>query len=259
MGTVTALQSVLALEFRGVGDTADFSFLTREYTPALVTRVDPISQHIGKPLTLAGQARQLVAQQPRPPDIVLAYCGTAALGLHLADLTGADTLLVDPYPITEADLFRDFTNLCTGMGFDPKALAAVTREANLADWEAFLLTRRDSMAAEHGGDDEAYELVDDLFDRYRSWLRFLFANVASAPAEPRGEILAITARQAVALEAMLTDPSRAQVHRVNYDEGGLLESRVIQDLVSIALGWHNSWQASQKDSRQKSPHEMSGV
>lgn len=238
MSTVTALQSVLALEFRGVGDTADFSFLTRGYAPALITRVDPISQHIEKPLTLAGQAGQLVAQQPRHPDIVLAYCGTAALGLHIAALIDADTLLVDPYPITDADLFRDFTNLCTGMGFDPEALAAVTREANLESWEAFLLTRRDIMAAEHGGDGEAYELVDDLFDRYRSWLRFLFANAASAPAEPRGEILAITARLSVALEPMLADPSRAQVRRVNYEEGGLLESPVIQDVVSIALSWN---------------------
>jgi hypothetical protein len=230
-------QSVLALEFRGIGDTADFAFLTGEHMPARVTRVDPIFQHAAKPMTLAEQARHLVAQELTRPDLILAYCGTAALGLHVADLAGADTLLVDPYPITEADLYSDFTHLCTGIGFDPVTVAEATGDADLAVWEAFLLTRRDAMARQHGGDEQAYEMVDDLFDRYRAWLRFLFANVASGPADPSGEIVAITARQSLELGPMLVDPRRARVHRISHD-GGLLESPLVQNVVSIAVNWN---------------------
>lgn len=235
-GNHVTAQSVVALEFLGVGETADFAFLDREHTGARLTRVDPISQHAAAPLTLAEQASQLAAQQPEHVDLVLAYCGTAALGLHLAGLTGADVLLVDPYPITEEDLHRDFTKLCTGMGVDADTLADATRDADLDRWEALLLSRRDAMAEQQGGDELAYEMVDDLFDRYRAWLRFLFANVASVPAEPRGEVVGITARPSLALDLLLTDPLRVQLHRVN-PEGGLLESPVIQNLVWIAVGW----------------------
>jgi hypothetical protein len=49
-------------------------------------------------------------------------------------------------------------------------------------------------------------------------------------------VVGITARPSLALDRLLIDPLRVQLHRVN-PEGGLLESPVIQSLVWIAVGW----------------------
>jgi hypothetical protein len=231
---VTVQRSVLALEFRGVGDTADFSFLARENGSARLVRVDPIVHHVAAPLTVAEQARLLVERQQCPPDLVLAYCGAAALGLHVADLTGATALLVDPYPITERDLRRDFARLCASMDIDPGALDEAIRSVDLARWDAVLLTRRDSMAQEHGGDEEAYEAVDGLFDRYRAWLSFLFASAASKPASPKGAVVAITAQTSLALAPLLVDPPRTVVHRVTH-RGALLDSPLVRRLILAAV------------------------
>ncbi|MFI1934334.1 hypothetical protein [Streptomyces sp. NPDC020330] len=234
---VTGAYTVLALEFRGVGDRADFGFLTREVDGVDLTRVDPLVHHVEQPLGLAEQASLLAEALPNAPALVLAYCGTAALALHVAELTGAPSLLVDPYPVTADDMRRDFIGLCESTGVDPTGLVDPAADPDPARWAKELYRARDAMAAPHGGDDVAYELVDDMLDRYRAWLRFLQASRSAAPAAPGGAVTAITARPDPRLGLLLVDSGVAQVHRV---EGGtgILDSPEVRGLLAAAVERH---------------------
>ncbi|MFE4612671.1 hypothetical protein ACFRK5_30685 [Streptomyces niveus] len=234
--TKTAVGMVLALEFRGVGDTADFGFLGREGRTVGLTRVDPLVHHIGGLRSLAEQAELIAGQLPQPPDLVLSYCGTSAIALHVAAHTDAPSLLVDPYPITAEDMHRDVRNLCRSMNIDPALLGAPGSAPDLARWEAALLTARDGMAEVHGGDEEAYELVDDLLDRYRAWLRFLQASADSEPVSPVGAVTVVTARDAL-LDPMLTAAETTRVRRVPPPAPGmgLLDSPEVRSLLWAAV------------------------
>lgn len=235
---------VLALEFRGVSSAADFAFLTVDVQGTKRTggrnliRIDPIAQHVVAPMTLAEQAQLLVRQQPAPPDLILAYCGTAALGLHIAALTGAPAMLIDPYAVTDHDLRRDFARVCESLavsvGGSRDAVQNVVGSPDLERWEAILLTRRAWMATEYGGDDDALELVDDMLDRYRGWLRFLFATAGAAPAAPAGAVVAVAATAVPPLEALLAVPYRVWVHCVG-PCGALLESEAVRRLILAAV------------------------
>lgn len=237
---MTLVRSVVALEFRGVGDTADFGFLSREGGAARLTRIDPLIHHIDRPRSLAEQAELIVTRLAEPPALVLAYCGTAAIGLHIAALTGAPSLLVDPYPITAEDMHRDVGHLCRSMGIDPALLGEPGAQPDLARWEDVLLTARDGMAEIHGGDEEAYELVDDLLDRYRAWLRFLQASTDSGPVSPSGAVTVVTARPPDVLEPLLTAPHTARAYPVPpLAEGrGVLDSPEVRALLSTAVQRH---------------------
>ncbi|MGW2317439.1 hypothetical protein [Streptomyces sp. NPDC001680] len=230
---MTAPYTVLALEFRGVGDRADFGFLARASTTAEIVRVDPLVHHVDRPLTLTEHARLLAARLPRSPALVLSYCGTAALALHVAELTGSPSVLVDPYPVTSDDMRRDFTQLCASTGADSGA-ADPAAEPDPAAWAAELWRARDDMAAVHGGDEVAYELVDDMLDRYRSWLRFLDASRTAGPAAPGSPVTAITARAEPRLDLLLAHGLDAEVHRVG-DPTALLDSPVVRDLLSTLV------------------------
>ncbi|MFJ5680710.1 hypothetical protein [Streptomyces sp. NPDC093097] len=231
------MNTVLALEFRGVGDRADFGFLSRAGCAADLARVDPLMSHIDRALTLGQQARLLAACLPAPPALVLSYCGTAALALHVAALTGASSVLVDPYPVTADDMRRDFMQLCESTGIDPAGLVDPTAEPDPARWAAELEGARDDMAAVHGGDDVAYELVDDMLDRYRAWLRFLQASRSAGPAAPGGQVTAITARPDPRLDLLLVDECVAEVYRVGNPDG-MLDSPEVRDLLSSAVVRH---------------------
>ncbi|GAA4834494.1 hypothetical protein [Kitasatospora terrestris] len=231
---MTAPRTVLALEFRGVGDTADFGFLAAPGGPVDLVRVDPLVHHIEHPLLLTEHARLILDALPAAPDLVLAYCGTAALGLHICSVAGTPAVLVDPYPVTAADLRKDFARLCASSGIDPAGLLDPEREPDVARWESALLGSRDSMAEQYGGDDEAYELVDDLLDRYCGWLRFLRASMTAGPAATGGGISVITARPHPVLTPLLTAPAAARIHRVEA-EGGLLDSPQVRKLLSAAV------------------------
>ncbi len=160
-------QPVLAIDFPGAGHAADFGFLMKTGAAALVRRVDPLIDHLSGPLTLEEQARGLIARLAEPPGLVLTYCGTAALGAHIAELATARLLAVDPYPVTMADIHRDFADLCRTVGCDPPGYAECASEADIALWISAIVTERDRLAAVYGGDADAYQMVDDLFARYR--------------------------------------------------------------------------------------------
>ncbi|MFE9429220.1 hypothetical protein ACFYNO_40465 [Kitasatospora sp. NPDC006697] len=232
---MTDAATVLALEFKGVGERADFAFLRQSGGPAELLRVDPLVHHLDRPLTLAEHARLLGGHRSGPPALVLAYCGTAALALHVAALTGAPSVLVDPYPVTAEDMRRDFAGLCASAGVEP-AGQVLAAEPDPAAWAAELWRARDGMAAEHGGDEVAYELVDDMLDRYRSWLRFLQASRCAEPATTAAPVVAITARPEPRLELLLADPSRAELHRVGPHRTGaaiaLLDSPEVRRLLT---------------------------
>lgn len=234
---MTRSRSVLALEFRGVGDTADFGFLAADAGEVELSRIDPLVHHIERPLTLSEQARLIVGTFSRTPGLVLAYCGTSALALHIAALTDAPALLVDPYPITAEDMHRDVGKLCAAMDVDPALLGDPGAEPDLARWEAALLTARDSMAGVHGGDEEAYELVDDVLDRYRAWLRFLRAGVEAGPVSTSGEVTVVTARPAEVLVPLLTAPHAVSTHRLA-DGAGVLDAPEVRALLSAAVHRH---------------------
>jgi hypothetical protein len=90
------------------------------------------------------------------------------------------------------------------------------------------------MAAGQGGDEEAYELVDDLLDRYRSWLRFLHASAATAPLRPRGAVSVITTKPLVSLRPLLDDAVRPRWHRIQ-DDSATLDSVEVRALVTAAV------------------------
>jgi hypothetical protein len=235
---VTSGRTVLALEFRGVGDTADFGFLSREASSAVLSRVDPLVQHLGGPLTLPEQARLLIDALPEPPGLVLSYCGTAGLGLHVAALTDAESVLVDPYPVTSDDMRRDFANLCASLGIAPTGLVAPGADPDVARWEKALWQARDGMAEVHGGDEDAYELVDDLLDRYRAWLRFLQASRVAGPVTARGSVSVVTAKSEVPLQDLLVFADSVEVHRVEAGTG-ILNSAEARALLSTAVLRHS--------------------
>ncbi|MFI6846754.1 hypothetical protein OG535_33560 [Kitasatospora sp. NBC_00085] len=230
---MTGAQTVLALEFRGAGDTADFGFLAREGVAGLV-RVDPLVHHVDRPLTLSEQAALVAARLPDRPALVLAYCGTAALALHVSALTGTPALLVDPYPVTVEDMVQDFRRLCAATGIDPDTAAEPATGPDVARWERALSAGRDAMADVHGGDEEAYEMVDDLLDRYRAWLRFLQASRAAEPVAPAAPVVGVTARPDPRLDLLVADPAAVELHRVDVP-AGLLDSPEVRARLTAAI------------------------
>jgi hypothetical protein len=223
--------SVLALEFRAVPNAVDFGALGPAVGAAELVRVDPLEHHVGKPLTVDDQAGLLADVMPAPLRLVVTYCGTAALGLHVAARTGAAALLIDPFPVTAQDMRTDFARLCASLGI---AADAAGDEPDLPRWEDMLLTSRTTLAETHGGDDEAYELVDDLLDRYRAWLRFLRASMVASPVAPAGEVTVVTTKRVPPLEKLLAASS---VPRVRLIEEGTDDpgSPAVQALVSAAV------------------------
>jgi hypothetical protein len=202
--------TVLALEFRGVRENADFGFLDG------VTRVDPIAGHTAGPLTVRRQAEQLASTAV---DLVLAYCSCAAVGAHVAALSGARLVLIDPDVVTHAAVRRDFEHLCASLGANPGG-----------SWEDAFASVRDDLAAVHGSDEEAYEMVDDIIDRYLAWLRFLDASVRAPVAELSGEVEVIAGRPLPDLGKLLGDPGRAAVTTVVPRAGTLGSAEVRQRL-----------------------------
>lgn len=230
--------SVLALEFRAVPNAADFGFLSRDVGAAELICVDPLEHHVETPLTLIEQAHLLARRLSAPPlRLVITHCGTAALGLHVAVRTGAASLLLDPYPVTVQDMHRDFVRLCTSLGLDSATVGAADEKPDLARWEAALLTCRTSLADVQGGDDEAYEIVDDLLDRYRAWLRFLHASAKAEPVAPAGEVTVVTAKDLAPLGELLAGPARPRVHVVE-EVSQTPNSPAVQALVSAAVDRH---------------------
>jgi hypothetical protein len=236
---------VLALEFHAVRKTADFSFL-REPNPAgRLMQVDPLDDHLAERVSVDRQSLMLLRRLPAPPTLVLAYCGTAALAAHTAALCDAALVLVDPDVVDPKTVRRDFLQLCATLQVDPAIADAATRTGRSAHlepereaswetrWETVLIAARAQVAAQYGGDAEAYEMVDDLFDRYRCWARFLEASLNPAPADPSGEITVICGRPPD-LSALLAKPERADIYRVapGKDTLGLPE---VQDLVRAAF------------------------
>jgi hypothetical protein len=207
--------TVLALEFRGVREAADFGFL------AGVRRVDPIGGHVAAALTIRQQAEQLADQRL---DLVLAYCSCAALGAHVAELSAAGLVLIDPDVVTHAAVKQDFTHLCSLLGAVPDG-----------DWDSAFASVRDDLAEAHGGDDQAYEMVDDLFDRYRAWLRFLDASASAQTATPPGEITVIAGKPLPELGKLVGDSTRVRITRVAAD-AGTLASPLVREQLAVEVG-----------------------
>ncbi len=211
--------TVLALEFRAVRETADFGFLATEFP---LNRLDPIGRHVAGPLTVRRQAAELAAGKP---GTVLAYCSCAALGAHIAELSGADLVLIDADAVTPEAVRRDVTAVCASLGAPPAD-----------DVEIAFAAVRDELAAVHGADDQAFEMVDELFGRYRAWLRFLAAAAAAEPAAPAGEVTVIAGKRLPALENLLADPDRARVRRFTPEQGTLESPEVRAFLRNHLLG-----------------------
>jgi hypothetical protein len=201
-GPVTAL----ALEFRAVRETADFGFLAKEF---LLRRVDPISAHTDVPRTVRQQAADLASE---PLDIVFAYCSCAALGAHVAELSGARLVLIDADVVTPEAIRRDVRRLCESLG-----------APHSKDPETAFAAVRNDLATLHGGDEQAYEMVDELFGRYRAWLRFLTAAATAEPATPTGGITVIAGKPLPDLGKLLVEPARVELFLVT-PESATLES-----------------------------------
>jgi hypothetical protein len=229
---VPAEPTVLALEFHAVRSTADFGFLRDADGASGLVRVDPLDDHLAERLSLARHTHLLLERLPAPPALVLAYCGCAALAAHVAAHSGADLLLVDPDIVDTEVMHRDFLQLCATLEFDPATVDTTT--GWLARWEAVLTATRDQVAGRYGGDQQAYEMVDDLFDRYRAWARFLEAAKAPGPADPDGAVTVISGRPGQDLGALLARPERAERHRVTPD-ADTLGLPDVQDLVRTAV------------------------
>jgi hypothetical protein len=224
-------RTVLAIEFRGVGYSADFGFLKRLGLTSKLHRIDPLGDHITKPLALADQTRRMVGRLPCSPDLVLTYCATAALGAHIAEIVGADLLMIDPYPVTRDDMYRDFANLCgtlnDGGALEPERF----RSMEISQWEDVLQTSRDDLARRHGGDEVAYGMTDDLLDRYRAWLRFLNACMNARPAAPGGRVTVIAGKYRSRLDSLLTEPEKMRLILAEV-EADTLDSAEVQTLVA---------------------------
>ena len=232
--TVPTEPAVLALEFHAVRKTADFSFLREPERAGRLLQVDPLEDHLVQRLSMERQSHLLLERLRVPPTLILAYCGCAALAAHTAALCDADLLLVDPDVVDPNIAHRDFLQLCATLNFDPAACGDTARTGWLTQWDVVLAATRDRLAAEYGGDLEAYEMVDDLFERYRSWARFLEASLNTGPANPDGEVTVISGRPVPNLGALLASPERAGIHQVtpNADTLSLPE---VQDLVRQAF------------------------
>jgi hypothetical protein len=220
---------VLAFEFHGVSETADFAFLAEPTAAGRVRRVDPVNDHLGAQLSLAAQARLHVRARPTPPELVIAYCSCAALGAHVAALCEASLLLVDPEAMTEQAVRREFELLCRRLGTAPPSAGEPQRQ-----WELALAASRGPLAEVHGGDREAFEMVDDLFDRYRAWLRFIDACATAAPAAPKKEVTVIARKPLTCLAALLDQPEGIRLRRVESDSA-TLDAPQIQELVLAAV------------------------
>jgi hypothetical protein len=218
---------VLALEFHAVRKTADFGFLREPEHADRLLRLDPLDDHVAEGLSVERHSRLLLSRSDVPPSLVLAYCGTAALAAHTAARCGAALVLVDPDVVDSEIMHRDFLQLCATMNVDPTTVDATGR---LAQWEAVLTAARDRVATEYGGDEEAYEMVDDLFARYRAWAWFLEAARDPVPAAPDGEITVISGRPPRHLGALLARPERATFHQATPD-ADTLSLPDVQDLV----------------------------
>ncbi len=211
---MSAGSAVLALEFHAVRRTADFSFLREPERAGCLVQVDPLEDHLAGRLSLERQSHLLLERLRVPPSLVLAYCGCAALAAHTAALCDASLILVDPDVVDQEVMHRDFLQLCATLNFDPATIDGAARNDWLAQWETVLVVTRDRLATEYGGDSEAYEMVDDLFDRYRSWARFLGASLSPAPADPEGEVTVISGRPLPNLDALLARPEGVFLHQV---------------------------------------------
>lgn len=213
---------VLALEFHAVRKTADFSFLRSPDSAGHLVRIDPLDDHLAERLSVERQSHLLLERLPAAPSLVLSYCACAALAVHTAALCDADVLLVDPDVVDPVIMRRDYLQLCQTLAVDPSPLT---------DWEAVFSAARDRLAADYGGDEEAYDMVDDLFERYRSWARFLEASLDPVPADPKGDVRVISGQQLLPdLSVLLARPARAEVRRIepSADTLGLPE---VRDLV----------------------------
>jgi hypothetical protein len=218
---------VLAFEFYGVSESADFAFLDELTAAGRVRRVDPVNDHLEAQLSLAAQARLHVQALPTPPELVIAYCSCAALGAHVAALCEARLLLVDPDAVTDQAVRREFELLCRRLGTEPPSAEEPQRQ-----WELALAASRGRLAEVYGGDRKAFEMVDDLFDRYRAWLRFIDACATAAPAAPKKEVTVIARKPLTDLAALLAQPEDIRLRRVESDsDSATLDAPQIQDLV----------------------------
>ncbi|MFI9643391.1 hypothetical protein ACIG87_25635 [Micromonospora sp. NPDC051925] len=227
----------LALEFRGTGDAADFGFLERDESPVDLIRVDPLAHHVERALSLDEQAELILGQMPAGPALVLGYCGTAAVALHVATLADAESVLVDPYPITADDMYRDVAHLAASLQIDTAVFGEPAATPDLTRWEAALLSSRAAMAARHGGDPQAFELVDDLLSRYRSWLRFLYASTAARPVHPARPVTVVTTKPPVALGPLLDAAVRPTSCQLP-DTGDALDSADVRRLIRAMVRQH---------------------
>jgi hypothetical protein len=228
------LSEVLALDLPGGGNTTDFSFLTPKDDSERITRVDPLVDFLDGPLTLPEQAQRLLRRLSSAPEVVLAYCAGATLGVHLADFAGARLVLVDPYPINTEVIHFEFTKLCRTLVCDAPSYEGFAA-SDIVQWEAVLKDGRDRVAELYGGDEAAFEMVDGLLDRYRCWLRFLEACATTGPAFPRGKVIVLAGKPPSPLEAMLAEPANATVRHVDA-AGDTLASARVRAMLSAAIG-----------------------
>jgi hypothetical protein len=220
---------VLAFEFHGVSETADFAFLAGPTRAGRVRRVDPVNDHLEAQLSVVAQARLHVRALPTPPELVIAYCSCAALGAHVATLCEARLLLVDPDAMTDEAVRREFELLCRRLGTEPPGAESAADEPQ-RQWEQALAASRERLAEVHGGDRQAFEMVDDLFDRYRAWLRFIDACATAAPAAPKNAVTVIARKPLTDLAALLARPEDVRLRRVESDLS-TLDAPQIQELV----------------------------
>jgi hypothetical protein len=216
---------VLAFEFYGVSESADFAFLDELAATGRVRRVDPVNDHLETQLSLAAQARVHVQALPTPPALVIAYCSCAALGAHVAALCEARLLLVDPDAVTDQGVRREFELLCRRLGAEPPSAQEHQRQ-----WELAFAASREPLAKLYGGDWKAFEMVDDLFDRYRAWLRFMDACATAGPAAPKNAVTVIARKPLTDLAALLAQPEDIRLRRVESDSA-TLDAPEIQELV----------------------------
>jgi hypothetical protein len=222
---VTDTAHVLAFEFYGVTESADFAFLDEMTAAGRVRRVDPINDHLKTQLSLAAQARVHVRALPTPPELVIAYCSCAALGAHVAALCQARLLLVDPDAVTGQAVRREFELMCQRLGTEPPPAEEQQRQ-----WELAFTASRVPLAELYGGNRKAFEMVDDLFDRYRAWLRFIDACATAAPAAPKNVVTVIARKPLTDLAALLAKPEDIRLRRVE-SASATLDAPQIQELV----------------------------
>jgi hypothetical protein len=219
---------VIALEFRGIGDPSNFGFLAGAPGLAGLRRLDPLTGQAGGYRDLDEQAKILIEELPSEPAVV-AHCGSAALGAHIAARTSADLVLVDPYPTTAALAFRDFQKLCERIGCEPGP-----GDSTLAEREARLTGMRTELSVPFGGDEEALDMVDDLLERYCAWLRFLEASVVAPAAAPHGPVTVIAGKPLSPLAPLLVEPGQAAVTRLATD-ADTLQSAAVRTLLTTTV------------------------